>query len=276
MTERAPSFPRGTSLPAQTPLYWVADKDRYLRQLLLRDMEARTGRRQIVYFTRTDGPGQIDQDDDRLMVELLSDCPVGPLDLILETNGGYTDSAEKLVSLLEPYRADLRVIIPRRAKSNGTLIALAARAIVMGIGSELGPIDPSIPLAPGRSVPAQFVIQAQDADPIIRQIAQYAIIQTRTLAHRLLASGQFTGRCSTDVEAVVNALSDRNSYPSHGSVIDHREAAALGLSVEFWSPDSENWKWVWLLRCMYEIDARRASLTKIFEGRAISNSIRGA
>ncbi len=197
------------------------------------------------------------------------------VDLILETNGGYTDAAEKLISLLEPFRNQLRVVVPRRAKSNGTLLALAASEVVMGAVSELGPIDPYIPLGPGQAVPAQFVLQAQQADPILQQIAAYALSQTQSLAARLLTSGQMAAR-PNDVSAVVQALSTRNVYPSHGSVIDCQEAARLGLNVTILSVDSDDWKWLWLLRCIYEHDARRDSLVKIFEGRRLSNAVRQA
>jgi hypothetical protein len=32
-------FPRGKALPAQSPLFWVDQKDRYIRQLLIRDID---------------------------------------------------------------------------------------------------------------------------------------------------------------------------------------------------------------------------------------------
>lgn len=273
MSDHNLSFPRGTALPKQSPLYWVADKDRYIRQLLLRDLQVRFGRKQLVYFTRCDSAAQIDIDDDRLLLELLSDCGDGPIDLHVETNGGYTDAAEKLIALLQPFRSKLRVIVPRRAKSNGTLLALAASEIVLGVGSELGPIDPHISLGPGQVMPAQFVLQAPNADPIIKQIAQHAVNQTTNLATRLLTTGQFVGR-EAAVASAVTALSTRDTYPSHGSVIDAQEADRLGLKVTFWSPDSDDWKWVWLLRCLYEQDARRFGLVKMFEGCSISNSVR--
>src|SRR5271170_5145178 len=47
---RAERFPRSTDLPSQSPLFWVEQKDRYLRQLLIRDIEEITGRRLLVYF----------------------------------------------------------------------------------------------------------------------------------------------------------------------------------------------------------------------------------
>jgi hypothetical protein len=272
MTDQEADFPRGTKLPRQTPLFWVADKDRYIRQLALRDLEQRFKRRQLVYFTRCDSNAQIDIDDDRLLLELLNGCGSEPIDLHLETNGGYTDAAEKLLSILEPYRPNLRVIVGRRAKSNGTLLALAGASIVMGVGSELGPIDPFINLGPQQSVPAQFILQSQNIDPVIVQIAQYAMTQTQQLATSLLQTGQLASNQAA-VQSIVSALSTRSTYPSHGSVIDAGEAQRLGLNVERWSADSDDWRWVWLLRCLYEQDARRNGLVKIFEGPVISNAI---
>lgn len=266
-------FPRGREIPRQSPLFWAAEKDRYLRQLLLKDLEERWGRQQIVYFTRCDTTAQIDNDDDRLLAELLSGCGSSPIDLHLETNGGYTDAAEKLIMMLRPFRSRLRVIVARRAKSNGTLLALAASEIVMGAASELGPIDPNISLGPNQSVPAQFVLQAPQADPIVKQIAAYAMAQTQGLAKKLLETGQFSGKLEA-VDKVVGELSTRSTYPSHGSVIDCDEATRLGLNVSRLAPDSDDWKWIWLLRCIYDHDCRRLGLVKIFEGRGLSSAVR--
>ena len=119
----------------------------------------------------------------------------------------------------------------RRAKSNGTLLALAASEILMGPVSELRPIDPNISLGPGQSVPAHFVLQAPNADPTIKQIAAYAVAQTQGLATQLLTAGQFATK-PNEVAAVVTQLSTRNTYPSHGSVIDCDEAIRLGLNVK--------------------------------------------
>jgi hypothetical protein len=236
-------------------------------------LEARWGRQQLVYFTRCDSSAVIDADDDRLVAELLTDCGSGPVDLHLETNGGYTDAAEKLIAMLTPMRSRLRVIVARRPKSNGTLLALAAGEIVMGPASELGPIDPNISLGPNQSVPAQFVLQAPQAGPVIRQIADAAMSQTRRLATQLLTTGQSANK-TNEVAPVVEQLCTRTTYPSHGSVIGCDEALRLGLIVNRLKEDSDDWKWIWLLRCMYEQDARRLGLVKIFEGRTRSNGVR--
>src|SRR5262249_53761363 len=74
------------------------------------------------------------------------------LDFLLHTGGGDIDAAEKLMYIVRKAvgTGRLRVIVPDFAKSAGTLMALAADAIVMSDCSELGPIDPQITLADGR------------------------------------------------------------------------------------------------------------------------------
>jgi hypothetical protein len=66
-------FPRGTALPPQSALFWVEQKDRYLRQLLIRDIQARTRRRLVVYFGNRAENAMIDATDPTYMVELLED-----------------------------------------------------------------------------------------------------------------------------------------------------------------------------------------------------------
>lgn len=271
----ADHFPRSPKLPKQSPLYWVAEKDRYLRQLLIRDIQSITGRTLLVYFANVnDLRAQISSGDDAYLAEMLRDAKGGPVDLLIETPGGFTDATEKLVSVLRNVAADLRVIVPRYAKSNGTILALAGSAILMGPCSELGPADPFLPLSPNDAVPAHFLTKIAKVDPIIQQAAVHAIRQTAELAATLLASGMMKGCDEQDISKVVRHLATRDHYPSHGSVIDMEEAARLGLTVIKHDNDDELWQRVWLLRCMYEHDAARAGAIKIFEGPYLSNSLK--
>jgi ClpP class serine protease len=129
MGEVPAPFPRGTGLPSQSPLFWVHQKDRYLRQLLITDIEQATQRDLLVYFTNCSTQAQVDDNDDAYLAELLGAVKSGSVDLLLETNGGQTDATEKVISILRDLTTDLRVIVPRRAKSNGTVIALAGRSV---------------------------------------------------------------------------------------------------------------------------------------------------
>lgn len=275
--EKAEAFPRGLAMPKQSPLFWVAEKDRYLRQLLIRDIEELTGRRLVVYFAdceRPDGGAQIHPTDDAYLAELLKDVAGGPVDLMIETNGGYTDATEKFVALIRVLAPDIRVIVPRRAKSNGTLVALAGSIIVMGPASELGPIDPNLVLGPGNQAPAQFILQTQNVDPLLHQAAFMAVAQTKKLATSLLETGMMKGRQSAEIADLVEKLATRNHFHSHGSVMDADEALALGLAVEKLDSTDALWERLWLLRCMYSHDMKRANLVKVFEGRLVSNSFK--
>ena len=264
-------FPRNAVTPEHSPLFWVAHKDRYLRQLLIKDIEAITNRNLIVYFTDCDRTiAQIDQSDDVAIYELLSKINGKSIDLLLETNGGLTDATEKICGLLRQATDDLRVIVPRRAKSNGTVIALCGSSILMGIESELGPIDPSI-----GGIPAEFVINAPPGsfDTLHLQYADVARKQTRKLASTLLGTGMMKEYSSEDVEDTVNKLATKDHYYSHGSSIDPDEAICLKLKVEKLLPDDDLWKKIWLLRTMYQYDCGIYGYAKIFEGNFVSSAV---
>ena len=62
------------------------------------------------------------------------------------------------------------------------MLALTGSNIIMGPTSELGPSDPLIPVSPGNTVPAHFLVSAPNVDPIFAQAAQHAIAQTVKLA----------------------------------------------------------------------------------------------
>ena len=99
-SQAAEQFPRSKALPRQSPLFWVAEKDRYLRQLLVRDIQEDTGRALLVYFASNDPRAQIGPGDDAYFAEMIRDTHGGPADLLIETSGGWTDTTEKIASLL--------------------------------------------------------------------------------------------------------------------------------------------------------------------------------
>ncbi|SQC65583.1 Serine dehydrogenase proteinase [Pseudomonas aeruginosa] len=263
-------FPRTPDLPSQSPLFWVTHKDRYLRQLLIRDIQVSTGRDLIIYFTECERAGaQIDMGDDVYFAELLRAAQGRPVDLLIETNGGYTDPTEKICSMLRQAASDLRVIIPRRAKSNGTVIALCGTHILMGLESELGPIDPSL-----SGVPVEFILNSpQGFNPIERQLAHTTQAQTIKLAKELLSTGMMQGKSTNEIEETVMKMASRGHYHSHGSVIDMREAAALGLEVIQHSMEDQFWQHLWLLRSMYQYDCLQNGYAKLFESATVSTAV---
>jgi len=92
-------------------------------------------------------PGQIAEDQVRVIFDhllKLEGTPVDKLDLFLASNGGNGVVPWRIVSLLREFCKEFRVLIPYRAYSAATLIALGADEIVMHPFGELGPIDPSV------------------------------------------------------------------------------------------------------------------------------------
>jgi len=65
------------------------------------------------------------------------------IDLVLYSSGGDTMVPWRLVSMIREYCNHFSVIIPYKAHSAATMIALGADEIVMSDMSELSPIDPS-------------------------------------------------------------------------------------------------------------------------------------
>lgn len=261
-------FPRTTDLPTQSPLFWAAHKDRYLRQLLIRDIEAITNRALIVYFSDDVSlQCQIDSGDDVQLAELLQACGSRPVDLMLETVGGMTDATEKLCSILRANKRDYRVVVPRRAKSNGTVIALSGSEIVMGVESELGPIDPSF-----NNIPVEFILNSPPGtvNPIEYQVAETFRKQTEKLARDMLKTGMLAGSQDEVIEDLIGKIATRDHYHSHGSVISAEEAIKIGLKVNYLSPDVDLWRKFTLLRAMYQYDCRQQSYLKIFEGAQTS------
>jgi Serine dehydrogenase proteinase len=262
-------FPRTAALPTQSPLFWVNHKDRYLRQLLIKDIEADTGRCLVVYFTDCDNTtASIDHGDDIHLAELLQNCIGRPIDLMLETPGGVTDATEKLCSLLRAMAPDLRVIVPRRAKSNGTVLTMCGQTVVLGMESELGPIDPSI-----NGLPAHFVLNAPQGtfNWIDQQVFHTARMQTEKLAKSLMASGMMKDKTAQEIEDAIKQLATRDVYHSHGSVIDQKEAGKLGFNVTYLDETSDIWKKLWLLRAMYQYDCPIGGYSKMFESATRSS-----
>ncbi|QWC56938.1 hypothetical protein F7D01_07365 [Erythrobacter sp. 3-20A1M] len=144
-------FPRTADLTSQSPKYWAKEKDRYLRQLLILDIEEITGRPLMVCFSQLNQPiNHTDPDD---IAEIIQAIDGDACDILIQTPGGSVDACEKIISVLSKKFSDYRVIVPSWAKSAGTVIALSSNEIVLGINSELGPIDPHQAIN-GMSVPS--------------------------------------------------------------------------------------------------------------------------
>ena len=66
------------------------------------------------------------------------------IDFFIYSIGGHGEVPWKIVSMIREFCNNFSILIPFKAYSAATLIALGADSIVMGRKAELGPVDPSI------------------------------------------------------------------------------------------------------------------------------------
>ena len=117
------------------------------RQVLIGKIEKLTNSRLICYITgdRRGLETRIAADVIPLMNDHLRDVgATSKIGLFLYTAGGDSLAGWAIVSLLREFCDRLEVIIPFRALSCGTLIALGADELIMAKGGQLSPVDPSL------------------------------------------------------------------------------------------------------------------------------------
>jgi len=205
------------------------------------------------------------------------------IDMFLFSLGGDTIVPWRLVNLMREYCTELNVLIPYKAHSAATLIALGADAIVMGPMAELSPIDPSIgspfnppdprnPKGPGLEISVEDVagfinlarerVDITDQDNLIRvmeKLAEHihplalgAVYRShaliRLLAAKLLALHMRSPADQQRIPKIVDDLAEKLYY--HGYLIGRAEAEQLGLRVV--KPSAALESLLWELYVSYE------------------------
>lgn len=64
--------------------------------------------------------------------------------VILDTPGGIVEVVERIVETVRHFYSDVAFLIPDRAMSAGTILAMSGDSIMMDYFSRLGPIDPQV------------------------------------------------------------------------------------------------------------------------------------
>jgi len=185
------------------------------------------------------------------------------LSLIMHTPGGVTNAAETVVSYLRSKFPDVEVIVPTFAMSAGTMISLASDRIVMGRQSQLGPIDPQMPILPGRTVSARAIVEEfqrasgevaenqrmahvwapvlQSYGPALVQEAQNALDYSEKMVATWLSQHMFAGHSGGSAKAkqVASHFNDAMEHKDHGHRIGREEVAGQGLVVELLEDDQD-------------------------------------
>ncbi len=262
-----------TPAPLKTPMFKAMHAERYQRQAQIVALQNQTGNRLICYVAHG---AMVKRDNILGMVELTHNLtPGNDVDFLLHTGGGDIDAAEKLMSILRSTvgAGRLRVIVPDFAKSAGTLMALAADAIVMSDSSELGPIDPQIPLNDGRgNWISHSVMSYLDAfkthseavrnnpndvvacmmlnklDPATLNVFDAVKNRARKLAEEHLNRWMFHEKKANYTQIAADLL-DNKKWLAHGQMIGYQAAQKLELIVDYLPPTDPTWRAFWQLYC---------------------------
>jgi hypothetical protein len=182
------------------------------------------------------------------------------LDLVLHTPGGEINATEQIVFYLRNvFKNDIRAIVPQLAMSAGTMIALSTKEILMGLYSNLGPIDPQV----GNGAAAHAILEEfkeirktyadspkeapawvpilQRYTPTLIGACEKAIELSETMVRSWLATNMFSNAEDPQAKAtnVVNALGSPKKTLSHGRHINIEEARKLGIEVRALEDDKD-------------------------------------
>jgi ClpP class serine protease len=223
------------------PRFFGWRRDRRRRELIRRLEQAR-GSRVITLIHRQETMSllglpfgrYIDIDDsEQLLRAIRLTPPEMPIDLVVHTPGGLVLASDQIAHALKRHDGAVTVIVPHYAMSGGTLVALAADAILMDADAVLGPVDPQLGSIPRGSWPAASILKALEQDNpnrddetlILGDVARKAIDQVRATVRELL-----DGRVE-DAEAERLAALLSEGRWTHDYPIRLEEARRLGLPV---------------------------------------------
>ena len=191
------------------------------RRALLSQLEAERGSRVIAFITgdRRGAETRIGMDVFPYFYDVLTNIGrTKRLDVLLYSTGGLTMAAWGLANLIREFCEEFHVLIPFKAHSTATLLALGADEIVMGRMGQLSPVDPTVtgPFNPLGPHPAQ---------PNVQQILPLSVEDV--LSYLKLAQDEADIGGKTSMAQVFNKLSDTVKPIALGSVYRAKEQIKL-------------------------------------------------
>jgi ClpP class serine protease len=155
--------------------------------------------------------------------------PKVPLDIVLHTPGGLVLASLQIARAIHMHKGKVTAFVPHHAMSGGTLIALAAREIVMSEYAVLGPIDPQLGQNPAasilRAVAKKPIGDVEDQTLIYADQAEKAIVQLRESVYELLAD-----KVSPEKAEELSRLLSEGNW-THDHPITFERAKSFGLPV---------------------------------------------
>ena len=207
--------------------------------------------------------------------------------VILDTPGGVVEVVERIVRVLREHYSEVKFIIPDRAMSAGTVLAMSGDEILMDYHSCLGPIDPQLVrdnrLVPALSYLAQFENLIEKSKQETLSTAELVLLAKLDLAElhqfelardlsidllkRWLTSYKFKDWTKTETRGIsvtremkeerasdiARELNDQTRWLTHGRGIDMKTLRnELSLKIDDFGENPELktavWDYFWFLR----------------------------
>jgi len=207
--------------------------------------------------------------------------------VILDTAGGVVEVVERIVRVLRRHYEEVRFVVPDRAMSAGTVLAMSGDDIWMDYHSCLGPIDPQVEredrLVPALSYLSQYESLIQKSLTAELSTAELVLLQKLDLAElhqfelardlsidllrRWLANYKFKDWVETETRAepvtqdmkeeradwIARQLNDHHRWLTHGRGLDMVTLQEeLKLKIHDYGQDphlgQQIWDYFWFLR----------------------------
>lgn len=267
------------------------------RKVFYSEIEKFTNSKVICYVTgdRQNMEIQIGNDVLEHFVEHLHKIGVTEkISLVLYSRGGNTLTGWSLVNLIKQFSKDFKVIIPSKAHSTATLIALGATSIMMTKQATLGPIDPSVngplnPQAPGPNPMARIPVSVESINGYFELVKNVGVKNDQDMAkiiidlaskiHPVVLGGVYRTRSqirmlgtrllsnnikdSDKISKIIDFLCSESG--SHDYTIYRREARdEIGLNIA--KPNDEEYK---IIKSLHDDYSKELQLTTPFDPKVI-------
>jgi len=249
---------------------------RQARAKVIRDIEKERDSRVFVLWNMD----ELKREDFFTLADMLEEeSPDSDIEIFVLSPGGSGEAGYRIGHAFQRWtkKRDLvfRVVIPLYAMSAATILSLGAQKLVMGLQSEIGPIDPQIPKydetkGRWRHIPAMTVIDglklvseyiekipamSKFFEEVVKNekltLDDLGLLERARESGKQYGEGLLTGGMIPDTKMArktVERLSDYYKY--HGHPIDAFEAEEqLKLTVEY--TEGETWSKIKTLRDLY-------------------------
>ncbi len=273
------------------------------RKDLLATLEEKMGCPIIAYIANGKSESSMDKEDTLFFLDIIEQVSLksDKVAIIINSLGGDPNAALKQLQILRNiFNGGVQVLVPYRAKSAATLLAIGADKIVMGEPSELGPIDPILVVSDlhGNHTYTQaktYLKSIEEAKETIRsernrhirlafiekfteqfdfakiKRCKEAIKDFESYAREMLQKGTMRGRTQEEIGNTIHTLMDGETHHDHASLINAAEASGkLKLNIEFWGIHDEKWKALWEYFELAENISNLAGIAKLFESKSAS------